>query len=104
MIKKFKIKELKDLYFRNKELSPIKVLSLQTQIDLNDMEKTEKLFKFILENTEVSLDDTTYFPVKEVNSEIYYPKGIEKNLKALNEICSAFMNEVIFPLFTESSK
>lgn len=104
MQKIFTIKAKPDLKFRNKELSPLKVLALQTQIDFGNMEKVEGLFSFILENTEVSNNGYDWVPVKEKGREIYYPSGIEKNLNNLNEIVLAFLNEVIKPLFTESNK
>lgn len=104
MQKIFTIKTKPDLKFRNKELSPLKVLALQTQIDFSDMGKVEELFSFILENTEVSVNGYDWVPVKEKDREIYYPSGIEKNLNNLNEIVLTFLNEVIKPLFTESNK
>ena len=104
MQKIFTIKNRTDLKFRNKELSPLKVLALQTQIDFGNMEKVEGLFSFILENTEVSVNGYDWVPVKEKGREIYYPSGIEKNLNNLNEIVLTFLNEVIKPLFTESNK
>lgn len=104
MQKIFTIKSKPDLKFRNKELSPLKVLALQTQIDFSNMGKVEELFSFILENTEVSVNGYDWIPVKEKGREIYYPSGIEKNLNNLNEIVLAFLNEIIKPLFTESNK
>lgn len=104
MQKIFTIKNRPDLKFRNKELSPLKVLALQTQIDFGNMEKVEGLFSFILENTEVSVNGYDWVPVKEKGREIYYPSDIEKNLNNLNEIVLTFLNEVIKPLFTESNK
>lgn len=102
---KFKLKNFDSKFdFRFRKISPIDILSLQTQIDLENMEKTKKLFSFILENTEVTNNGDLWVNVKEKKVDEYHPEGMEFNLKAMNEICIKFINDIIKPVFIESSR
>lgn len=89
--------------FKFKKMSPVTLLSLQMQIDLNDMEKNEKTFSTILENTQVKIGGT-WVPVKEKNMEVYYPVGIEDSMNALQEIIFKFFEEVLKPVFQKSAE
>ena len=96
-MKEFKIKEKPEMEFRFKDISPVKLMSLQLCIDFDDFDKTSKLFSFILENT-----PGTWTDVKMKDREVYLPQGIDKEVNALMEICTTFLNEVIKPVFTKS--
>lgn len=85
--------------FRFKKISPVKILSLQMVSDFNSLIKTEEMFSFILENTEVQVKDT-WFPVKE--KENYMPVGIDNDISALTEIITHFFNDILKPVFTKS--
>lgn len=100
-MKEFTIKKKPDTQFRFRQISPVKMLSLQTCIDFDDMSKTEHLFGFILENTEVNIAGT-WVAVKEQGRDVYFPKGIENELDILMEICTIFLNDVLKPIFTKS--
>lgn len=100
-MKEFTIKAKADTQFRFKDISPVKMLALQTNIDFDDMDKTEKLYGFILENTEVNIAGT-WTQVKEKGRDVYYPVGFDKELDAMMEICVKFLNEVVKPVFTKS--
>lgn len=97
----FAIKSKPESQYRFKDISPVKMLALQTSIDFDDMNKMEKLYSFILENTEVNISGT-WTQVKEKNRDIYYPIGFEKELDSMMEICVYFLNEVLKPVFTKS--
>lgn len=97
----FEIKSKPESQYRFKDISPVKMLALQTSIDFDDMNKMEKLYSFILENTEVNISGT-WTQVKEKNRDIYYPIGFEKELDSMMEICVYFLNEVLKPVFTKS--
>lgn len=99
----FTIKEREDLQFRTKDVSPIKMLALQTILDFNDFKKTEELFTFILENIEVKIKDS-WMPVKEKGRDVYFPIGIEKEMTTLMAITTYYLNNVVTPLFTQSNK
>lgn len=102
-MKEFKIQEKPELSLRFKDISPVKMLALQMTIDFESMDKSEKLFSFILENTEVDIAGT-WTNVKEQGRDVYFPIGIEADLNALMEICTTFLNEVLKPVFTKSSR
>lgn len=97
----FTIKSKPESQYRFKDISPVKMLALQTSIDFDDMSKMEKLYSFILENTEVNISGT-WTQVKEKNRDIYYPIGFEKELDSMMEICIYFLNEVLKPVFMKS--
>ena len=99
----FKLTERPDLQFRTKDVSPVKMLALQTILDFNNFEKTEALFTFILENVEVRIKDS-WMPVKEKGRDLYYPVGIEKDMKTLMAVSTYYLNNVVSPLFTQSNK
>lgn len=100
--KEFNIKSLSQT-FRVSKISPIELLSLQTQINFEDFKLTSNLFTFILEHLEVRVMDV-WVPVKEKNKEEYNPKGIENNIKALNELIMWFLDNIIKDTFINSSK
>lgn len=100
-MKDFIIESKPEIQFRFKDISPIKMLALQTCIDFNDFEKTSKLFSFILENTQSNISGT-WTDVKVKDREVYFPQGIEKDISLLMEICTKFLNEVVKPVFTKS--
>ena len=99
----FTLTERPDLQFRTKDVSPIKMLALQTILDFNNFEKTEALFTFILENVEVKIKDS-WMSVKEKGRDVYYPIGIEKDMKTLMALSTYYLNNVVSPLFTQSNK
>lgn len=100
--KMFNLKSNSQFTFRFTRISPIELLALQTQINLEDFEQTQKLFTFILEKTEVQIGQE-WFPVKMKGKEVYSPSGIEDNMDMLNEIIYYFMDNVIKPTFMKSS-
>ena len=100
-MKEFTIKSKPESQYRFKDISPVKLLALQTTIDFDNIDKMEKLYAFILENTEVNIAGT-WTQVKEKNRDIYYPVGFEKEVDAMLEICVMFLNEVLKPVFTKS--
>lgn len=100
--KEFTISELPDYKFRVAKINGVEILALRTQIDFNDISKTQTTFKFILEHLEIYLGGQ-WQKVKIANREIYLPEGIEDNPIALNELISYFLNNVIKPLFQKSN-
>lgn len=90
-----------NIEIRFKKISPVRLLALQTALDLNDIEKSEKFFTFVLENAEVKISNE-WVSLKEKDRDVYYPVGIDKNLNALNEVIKVFINEVLKPAFTQS--
>lgn len=99
----FNIKSLPDFEFRIKKISPVDLLCLTTTMDLEDFNKTQDSYNFILEHTEVKINDK-WFPVKIQGKDIYMPESLEENLIALNELIEYFFSNIIAPLFQKSSE
>ena len=89
--------------FRIVKISPIDILALQMQTDLDNFEKTKLLFKFALEHTEVKAGEK-WFPVKTPNKEVYFPTDIAEDYIALNEICAFFLDNKMAKVFQKSSE
>ena len=100
--KEFTIEARQETY-RIGKISPVDLLALQMQTDLDNFEQTRILFKFALEHTEVKLGET-WKPVKTPNRDIYMPIGMEEDFKAMNEICLYFMNNELEKVFPKSSE
>ena len=100
--KEFTINSRKE-NFRIPYISPVKLLAISTQVDLEKFQQTETLYTFALENTEVQMGEK-WFPVKTKDKEVYMPLGIDEDLIALNEICMFFITEVIYKAFQKSSE
>lgn len=84
-------------------ISPLDILALSTQVDLDDVNKTRELFKFALEHTLVKTGEI-YQPVKAKDREVYLPTGIENNIIALSQVANYFLENVITKAFTKSSE
>lgn len=100
-MKEFTIKSKPETQYRFRDISPVKMLALQTTIDFDSIDKMERLYAFILENTEVNIAGT-WTQVKEKGRDVYYPVGFEKEANAMLEICMTFLNEVLKPVFMKS--
>ena len=101
-MKEFNIKSRKE-NFRIKDVAPTKLLAFRYVVDFEDMDATEKMFKFIFENVEVLLNDK-WMPLKEKGLDTYYPIDIQTDLNALNEIVTYFINDYIKPVFMKSNE
>lgn len=87
--------------FRIKEMNAIELFALQTQLQFDSTEQSEAVFKTLLERIEVQCDKT-WLPVKAKGQEVYYPAGIEYDIKAVKELIGYFMNEYLKPVFQNS--
>lgn len=101
----FKISTQPNLLFKFKEMSPILILNLATEMEIYagsyDSEVYMKYLASVLENTQVKVNGT-YIPLKEGNN--YYPVYMKKDLKGLREISNRFFEEIIKPTFQGSSE
>jgi hypothetical protein len=100
---KIKVQD-KELVYRFKEIDPLDILSIASEMELYFQEKDNDVYKKYLNdalsNTEVKVN-TQWLPLKEGNN--YYPAYMKSSLKALREIVNVFFSEVIIPVFTESN-
>lgn len=88
--------------YRMKKLNAIEVMSIGTQMNFDDYDKTKRFYELLLENMEVEIENK-WLPVKEKNQNVYWPNGIENDmnaLKALTEYCMKYFKEV-FPKSNE---
>ena len=101
--KEFEISSKAGVKFRTTYISPVDLMALGSQVDLDDFAKSKLLFTFALEHTEVMIGEK-WFSVKRPNQEQYMPIGIENEIVALNEISAWFIENIVINTFTKSSK
>lgn len=89
--------------FRIKKMNAIEVLALRSQIDFENFDKAFDAYVTILEKLEVKIADS-WVPVKEKGREVYFPMGIENNLKAIQELLNYFTYKYFLPLFKKSAE
>ena len=99
----FKIKSRPELEFRVGKISAIDMLALQIQTNFEDMKQTKEVFTFILEHIEVKLLEK-WVNVKVQGREIYMPENLEEDLRALQELYTYFLVNILKPLFVKSEE
>lgn len=87
--------------FRVKKMNAIEVISFRSLMDFSSLDGISSFFKTILENLEVRINDD-WLPVKEKNREVYYPNGIENDIKAIDKLLNYFQ-DYLKEVFTKSS-
>lgn len=97
----FKIDRLPNREFRVGKITVPEILAIQTQIDFDDLNKTTQLFSFILERTEVKIEDS-WVAVKVRGKDQYFPVNLQDDLIAMREIVMKFISDIIIPLFRTS--
>ena len=100
--KEFKINSRKET-FRVAHISPVDLLAISTQIDFENFKMTKTLMQFCLENVEVQIG-SKWFAVKTKDRDIWWPKDIESDFTALNEIFVWMMENVVTAVFQKSSE
>ena len=100
--KEFKLNSRQE-QFRVAKISPIDILAISTQIDFENFKTTKTLMQFCIENVEVKIGEK-WLPVKTKEREIYWPKDIENDFVALNEIFIYMMENVVTAVFPKSSE
>ena len=99
----FEIKALPGQKFREAYVSPVDLLAIGTQVDFDVYKKNRELFKFSLEHIEAKVGEDWY-PVKAKDRDVYMPLDIDKNLKALSQLCEWYFQTLILPVFQESAE
>ena len=89
--------------FRNRNLSPTEALALETIVNMEDFNKSKHMYDTIFESIEVQIGDT-WQPLKEKNTNVYMPVGIEEDLSLLNNVAMTFIVKVLQPLFQKSTE
>ena len=97
----FTINSKPNLTFRTKDINGLELLALRSCIDFDNLNKTVKLYGYILEHVEVKAGDV-WMTVKD--GETYLPIGIDKELDSLEELINFFMKEFILKTFQKSNE
>ena len=85
----------------NPKTSPIEILAAANMIDFDSYDNMKGLFKFALENIEVSSGEN-WVPVKTADKELYMPIGLEKDYKSMTALTKWYFQNVLMPVFTDS--
>lgn len=102
-MREFTIESLPGVTFREGKVSPVDLLAIAPQVDFDAYSKTKELYTFALEHLECEVNGK-WFPVKHPGRDVYMPIGIEKNLRALNDLCAWYITNVIAEVFTGSAE
>ena len=82
---------IKNFEYRIKKMNAIELLAIQTQMDFNSFEDAAKAYDTILEKIEVKMNDK-WLQVKDSNSKLYFPAGIEEDVEAVSALIKYFMD------------
>lgn len=93
--------KIKSNEFRIRKMNAIEVISFRSLMDFKTLDGVSSFFKTVLENIEVKIGDE-WLPVKEKNREVYYPNGIENDIKAIDKLLNYFQS-YLGEVFTQSS-
>lgn len=97
--KTFTIQKRPNVEFRPKEIMAIEFLTIRSQIDFDDYEKTLKFYSWILEHLEVNIANT-WTQVKQ--KDIYYPLDLKDDLESIEQLVHWFWENIFLPVFTKS--
>ena len=93
--------KIKSNEFSIRKMNVIEVISFRSLMDFKTLDGVSGFFKTVLENIEVKIGDE-WLPVKEKNREVYYPNGIENDIKAIDKLLNYFQS-YLGEVFTQSS-
>lgn len=79
---------IEDNVYRFKDMNAIELLAFKSQIRFDNFKNAVDLYSLILEKTEVKCENE-WLQVKDNNT--YFPNGIEKNIKVIEEILNKFL-------------
>lgn len=75
---------IKEHEYRIKKMNAIQILALRTQINFDDIEKSEQTYDTILSCIEVKLDNNTWLQVYDGKN--FYPVDIENDIDTIQEL------------------
>ena len=84
---------IKENTYRIKQMNAIELLSIQTCIDLSNVDEAINTYNFILERLEVKIKDQ-WLPVKEKNKDIFYPADVENDFETLQKLITHFLSYI----------
>lgn len=93
----------KDNTYRIRKMNAIEALALRSASDMKSVAGAMQFFTDILERLEVQAGDK-WLPVKQVNTNVYLPAGIEEDFVGVQALVEFFMKEFLTPFFEKSAE
>lgn len=89
--------------FRVKKMNAIEALALRTASDMKSVAGAKQFFTDILERMEVQVGEK-WLPVKQENTNVYLPDGIQNDFVGVQKLTEFFMKEFMTPFFEKSAE
>lgn len=93
----------KDNNYRIRKMNALEALALRTASDMKSVDGAKQFFTDVLERLEVQAGDK-WLPVKQHNTNIYLPSGIEDDFTGIQTLIEYFMKEFLTPFFEKSAE
>lgn len=91
----------KDNAYRIKKMNAIEALALRTASDMKSVVGAKQFFTDVLERMEVQVGEK-WLPVKQENTNVYLPDGIQDDFVGVQKLTEFFMEEFMTPFFEKS--
>lgn len=89
--------------FRVKKMNAIEALALRSASDMKSVAGAKQFFNDVLERLEVQAGEK-WLPVKQVDTNVYLPAGIEDDFTGIQTLVEFFMKEFLTPFFEKSAE
>lgn len=96
-----KTMEYNDNTYRIKKMNAIEALALRTASDMKSVAGAKQFFIDVLERMEVQVGEK-WLPVKQQNTNVYLPDGIQDDFIGVQKLTEFFMEEFMTPFFEKS--
>ena len=93
---------INDKTYRLKKLNAIEIMAFKTQINFDTYEHAKELYELVLEQFETQANDK-WLPVKQKDTQIYYPNGIENDFDTISQLLGYFI-QYIKSVFQKSNE
>lgn len=93
----------KDNIYRIRKMNAIEALALRSASDMKSVAGAKQFFTDVLERLEVQAGDK-WLPVKQVDTNVYLPAGIEEDFAGIQALVEFFMKEFLTPFFEKSAE
>lgn len=95
--------EYKNNTYRIRKMNAIEALALRSASDMKSVAGAKQFFNDVLERLEVQAGDK-WLPVKQVDTNVYLPSGIEDDFTGIQTLVEFFMKEFLTPFFEKSAE
>lgn len=87
--------------FRIKKMNAIEALALRSASNMSNVTGAKQFFTDVLERLEVQAGEK-WLPVKQANTNVYLPDGIQDDFEGVQKLVQFFMQEFLTPFFEKS--